>query len=41
MELGEMEKRPEGLLAPSPGMAIKPYFDSHMDLQEFPLKVMY
>lgn len=31
----------KGLLAPSQGMAIKPYFDSHIDLQEFSLQVMY
>lgn len=36
-----MEKRPAGLLAPSQGMAIKPYFDNHPDLQEFSLQVKY
>lgn len=41
MEPGEMEERPEELLAPSQRMAIKAYFDSYIDLQEFSLKVMY
>ena len=33
--LEKMVKRPEGLLAPSQGTTIEPYFDSHTDLQEF------
>lgn len=34
-------KRPKGLLPPLEGMTIRPYFDSHTNLQDFSLEAVY